>query len=86
VTAVFAAHGHLGSAAGMTAGYRPAMVVSAVISLVGAVAAIAVGRRASAVAGSNRGPRLVGGGGRERQCGRRIGVSRHSGSANGVRR
>jgi len=52
VTAVFAAHGHLGSAASVTAGYRPAMVVSAVLSLAGALAAVAVGRRAAAVAGA----------------------------------
>jgi EmrB/QacA subfamily drug resistance transporter len=56
VTAVFAAHGHLGSAAGMTAGYRPAMLVSAVISLAGAVTAIAVGRRAVAVPGAAPAP------------------------------
>ena len=52
VTAVFAAHGHLGSAASVTAGYRPAMVVAAVLSLAGALAAVAVGRRAAAVAGA----------------------------------
>jgi EmrB/QacA subfamily drug resistance transporter len=45
VTAVFAANGHLGSVASFTSGYRPAMVVSAGISLLGAVAAIAIGRR-----------------------------------------
>jgi hypothetical protein len=45
VTAVFAANGHLGSAATFTAGYRPAMAVSAGISLLGAVAAVAVGRK-----------------------------------------
>jgi MFS family permease len=45
VAAVFAAHGHFGSAASFTSGYRPAMVVSALISLGGAVAAVAVGRR-----------------------------------------
>jgi EmrB/QacA subfamily drug resistance transporter len=52
VTAVFAAHGHFGSAASFTSGYRPAMVVSALISLAGAVAAVAVGRRAAASAGA----------------------------------
>jgi EmrB/QacA subfamily drug resistance transporter len=51
-SAVFAAHGHLGSVASFTSGYRPAMVVSAVISLAGAVAAVAVGRRSAAVAGA----------------------------------
>ena len=38
VSAIFAAHGHLGSAASFTAGYRPAMLGSAGLSLVGAVA------------------------------------------------
>jgi EmrB/QacA subfamily drug resistance transporter len=51
VTAVFAAHGHFGSAASFTSGYRPAMVVSALISLAGAVAAVAVGRRPTEAAG-----------------------------------
>ena len=51
-SAVFAAHGHLGSVASFTSGYRPAMVVSAVISLAGAVAAVAVGRRPAAAAGA----------------------------------
>jgi MFS family permease len=50
VTAVFAANGHLGSVASFTAGYRPAMVVSAAISLLGAAAAVAIGRRTVAVA------------------------------------
>jgi EmrB/QacA subfamily drug resistance transporter len=50
VTAVFAANGHLGSVASFTAGYRPAMFVSAGISLLGAAAAVAIGRRAAAVA------------------------------------
>jgi EmrB/QacA subfamily drug resistance transporter len=36
-SAVFAAHGHLGSAASFTAGYRPAMLVSAAMSLAGAL-------------------------------------------------
>ena len=50
VTAVFAANGHLGSAASVTAGYRPAMAVSAAISLAGAAAAVAMGRRRAAAA------------------------------------
>jgi MFS family permease len=50
VTAVFAANGHFGSVASFTAGYRPAMFVSAGISLLGAAAAVAIGRRAAAVA------------------------------------
>ena len=45
VSAVFAANGHFGSAASFTSGYRPAMVVSAGISLLGAAAAVAIGRR-----------------------------------------
>jgi MFS family permease len=45
VSAVFAAHGHLGSAASFTAGYRPAMLGAAGLSLLGAVAAMAVSRR-----------------------------------------
>jgi EmrB/QacA subfamily drug resistance transporter len=49
-TAVFTAHGHFGSVASFTAGYRPAMVVSAGLSLLGAVAAIAIGRRRAAPA------------------------------------
>jgi nitrate/nitrite transporter NarK len=48
VSAVFAAHGHLGTAASFTAGYRPAMLVAAGLSLLGALAAMAIGgRRAS---------------------------------------
>jgi EmrB/QacA subfamily drug resistance transporter len=49
VSAVFAAHGHLGSAASFTAGYRPAMLVSAALSLAGALVAAAssAGRRGS---------------------------------------
>ncbi|MCW2929848.1 MAG: transporter, partial [Actinomycetia bacterium] len=46
VTAVFtAAHGHLGSAASVTVGYRPALAVSAALSLAGAVVAMAAGGR-----------------------------------------
>jgi MFS family permease len=45
VSAVFAANGHFGSVAAFTAGYRPAMVVSAAISLLGAAAAVAIGRK-----------------------------------------
>jgi hypothetical protein len=47
VTAVFTAHGHLGSAASVTSGYRPALAVSAAISLLGALTAIAAGGRRS---------------------------------------
>ena len=45
VTAVFTAHGSLGSPAAVVAGYRPALAVSAVLSLAGAAAAVAIGRR-----------------------------------------
>jgi EmrB/QacA subfamily drug resistance transporter len=44
-TAVFAAHGHLGSPAAVLAGFRPALAVSAGLSVLGAVSALAVGRR-----------------------------------------
>jgi EmrB/QacA subfamily drug resistance transporter len=49
VTVVFTAHGHLGSPASVTAGYRPALLAAAAISLAGALAAAAVGRRATPV-------------------------------------
>ncbi len=45
VTAVFTAHGSLGSPAAVVAGYRPALAVSAVLSLAGAATAVAIGRR-----------------------------------------
>jgi EmrB/QacA subfamily drug resistance transporter len=45
VSAVFAAHGHLGTAASFTAGYRSAMLGAAGLSLLGAVAAMAISRR-----------------------------------------
>jgi hypothetical protein len=59
VTAVFAAHGHFGSVASFTSGYRPAMVVSAVISLLGAIAAVAVGRPRPAGAAPSSVPSAV---------------------------
>jgi EmrB/QacA subfamily drug resistance transporter len=43
-TAVFAANGHLGDPASVTVGFRPALAVSAVMSLLGAVAALAIAR------------------------------------------
>ncbi|HUA42184.1 MAG TPA: MFS transporter, partial [Streptosporangiaceae bacterium] len=45
ITAVFAASGHLGSAAGVISGVRPALTAAAGLSLAGALAALAVGRR-----------------------------------------
>jgi EmrB/QacA subfamily drug resistance transporter len=44
VAAVFSASGHLGSAAGVVAGVRPALATSAGLSLLGALAALAGGR------------------------------------------
>jgi hypothetical protein len=46
VTAVFAAHGRLGTPAAFDAGFRPALAVAAALSLLGACAALLVrGRR-----------------------------------------
>lgn len=45
VTAVFTAYGHLSSPAGVVAGYRPAIAVSAALSFLGALTALAVGPR-----------------------------------------
>jgi MFS family permease len=42
-TAVFAANGHLGTAASFTTGFRPALAVAAGLSLLGALSALAVG-------------------------------------------
>jgi MFS family permease len=42
VTAVFAAHGHLGSPAAFTSGFRPALAVAAVLSLIGVATAMLV--------------------------------------------
>jgi EmrB/QacA subfamily drug resistance transporter len=44
-TAVFAANGHLGVPASFVAGFRPALVVAGVLSLLGVVSAVAVARR-----------------------------------------
>ena len=44
-TAVFAANGHLGTAASFDAGFRPALAVAAGLSILGAMSALAVGRR-----------------------------------------
>lgn len=46
--AVFAAYGHLGSAAGFEAGFRPALAVVASMSLLGAITALAVRSPAAA--------------------------------------
>jgi MFS family permease len=56
-TAIFAANGHLGSAAAFAAGFRPALGVAAAISLLGAITALAVsGHRTSRVAAQARRP------------------------------
>jgi len=44
-TAVFAANGHLGTAASFDAGFRPALAVSAALSILGAMCALAVTAR-----------------------------------------
>ncbi len=49
-TAVFAAHGNLGTPAAFTNGFRPALGFAAALSLLGAVSALAVGRRTTASA------------------------------------
>jgi hypothetical protein len=54
--AVFAAHGHLGSAVSFTAGFRPALVVAAGFSLLGAITALAVGRPARPPMGGAQAP------------------------------
>jgi len=46
--AVFAANGHIGTAASFQAGFRPALAVVASLSVLGAVVALAVGARAAA--------------------------------------
>jgi EmrB/QacA subfamily drug resistance transporter len=51
VTAVFAANGHLGTPASVTAGFRPAMAVSATLSVLGAVTALAIARHRKQQAG-----------------------------------
>jgi len=49
-SAVFAAHGHLGAAPAVTAGFRPALGLVAGLSVLGAMTALAVGRRRAAAA------------------------------------
>lgn len=44
-TAVFAANGHLGTAASFNAGFRPALAVLAMLSLLGVLSAVAIGSR-----------------------------------------
>jgi EmrB/QacA subfamily drug resistance transporter len=51
VAAVFSANGHLGSAATVVSGFRPALAASACLSLLGALAALGAARRRQAPAG-----------------------------------
>ena len=44
-TSVFGAHGHLGSSASVTSGFRPALAVAAGLSLLGALSALAITAR-----------------------------------------
>jgi EmrB/QacA subfamily drug resistance transporter len=53
-TAVFAANGHLGTAAAFTSGFRPALALAAGLSIVGAVTALAVGGRRLALVSPSR--------------------------------
>jgi MFS family permease len=57
VTAVFTATGHLGTPDQVAAGFRPALAVSAALSLIGAATALAVTRRRRAPAQPAAGPR-----------------------------
>jgi MFS family permease len=59
VTAVFGASGHLGSAAGVVAGFRPGLAASAGMALAGALAALAVGRRVPRSPAGAHAPALV---------------------------
>ncbi len=56
-TAVFSSYGHLGTPASLVSGYRPALAVSAGLSLLGAAAAIAIGRRRAVRSGDGDDPR-----------------------------
>lgn len=56
VSTVFAANGHLGTPAQVTAGFRPALAVSAGMSLVGAVSALAGRRRRTRVTAAHEAP------------------------------
>jgi EmrB/QacA subfamily drug resistance transporter len=64
VSAVFAANGHLGTPAGVTTGFRPALAVSAGLSLAGAASALLVSRnrRRTPIAATQKTPEMVRGG------------------------
>jgi EmrB/QacA subfamily drug resistance transporter len=51
--AVFSAHGHLGSPAAVTAGFRPALWACVVFAVLAAVSALCLGSRASDTAGAS---------------------------------
>ena len=53
-TAVFAANGHLGSSASVTAGFRPALGACAGLALLATLSAAAIPSRASALADAGR--------------------------------
>jgi MFS family permease len=55
-SAVFAANGHLGSAVAVTAGFRPALAVSASLSALGGLTALAAASRRGPTAVSAREP------------------------------
>jgi len=60
VAAVFSANGHLGSAASVISGFRPALAAAAGLSMAGALTALAVrARRTSPAAGQEEVPVLV---------------------------
>jgi EmrB/QacA subfamily drug resistance transporter len=56
VTAVFTAHGHLGTAASYDAGFRPALMAAAALSLAGAAAALVIPARHQARAAATPEP------------------------------
>ena len=58
-TAVFTANGHLGTPAGFTAGFRPALVAAAALSLVGVLTALAVKPAMRAVQAAQDAPQLT---------------------------
>jgi EmrB/QacA subfamily drug resistance transporter len=52
VTSVFAGYGHLGASASFVSGFRPAVAVAALLSLMGAAAALTIPRRKSSRTGT----------------------------------
>jgi MFS family permease len=51
-SSVFAAYGHLGTPASVTAGFRPALTLAAALSLLGALTALAIAARRPQLAGA----------------------------------